>query len=143
VSWCSWLRSLLDERERFVGRRQGELDARLREPLPVEGPTGKKRLAVRVLAWLGRSERDAAVPPRLARRLVFAEGTRVAGPRNTVLAGVASSLDVMPEELEASLFADLPGERLVAGLASPMSPAELALRANLALAQGWLYSSPT
>jgi predicted nuclease of restriction endonuclease-like RecB superfamily len=52
---------------------------------------------------------------------------------------VASSLDVTPEELEASLFADLPGERIVTGLAVPLSPTELALRANLALTQALLF----
>lgn len=134
-----WLRTLLDERERFVGRPQREVDARLREPLRAEGPAGKKQLAVRVLARLGRSTQDAAVPPRQARRLVFGEPVRAAGPRDTVLARVASSLDVTPEELEASLFADLPGERIVTGLTVPLSPTELALRANLALTQALLF----
>jgi len=134
-----WLRTLLDERERFVGRPQREVDARLREPLMAEGPAGKKQLAVRVLAQLARSMRDAAVPPRQARRLVFGEAVRTASPRDTVLARVARSLDVTPEELEASLFADLPGERIVAGLAVPLSPTELALRANLALTQALLF----
>jgi uncharacterized protein len=134
-----WLRTLLDERERFVGRPQREVDARLREPLMAEGPAGKKQLAVRVLARLGRSTRDAAVSPRQARRLVFGEAVRTAGPRDTVLARAASSLDVTPEELEASLFADLPGERIVTGLAVPLSPTELALRANLALTQALLF----
>ena len=134
-----WLRTLLDERERFVGRPQRDVDARLREPLMAEGPAGKKQLAVRVLAQLGRSMRDASVPPRQARRLVFGEAVRTASPRDTVLARVARSLDVTPEALEASLFADLPGERIVAGLAVPLSPAELALRANLALTQALLF----
>src|SRR5204862_143095 len=49
-----------------------------------------------------------------------------------------SALGVTPAELEAALFADLPGERLVAGLPVPLSPAELALRANLGLTQGLL-----
>jgi predicted nuclease of restriction endonuclease-like RecB superfamily len=52
---------------------------------------------------------------------------------------VASSLAVTPEELEASLFADLPGERVVAGLGALLSPTELALRANLALTQALLF----
>jgi uncharacterized protein len=134
-----WLRSLLEERERFVGRPQRQLDARLREPLLSEGPPEKKQLAVRVLVRLGRNERDTTVPPLRARRLVFGEAARGAGSRSSVLARVASSLDVTPEELEASLFADLPSERRVAGLAVPLSPAELALRANLALAQAWLF----
>ncbi|HSF02190.1 MAG TPA: DUF790 family protein [Solirubrobacterales bacterium] len=134
-----WLRTLLDERERFVGRLQREVDARLREPLPAEGLAGKKQVAVRVLTRLGRSTRATAVPPRHARRLVFAEAAQSASPRDAVLARVASALDVTVEALEASLFADLPGERLVADLLVPLSPTELALRANLALAQALLF----
>ena len=134
-----WLRDLLDERERFVGRPQRALEARLRAPLPREGPPGKKRMALHVLAGLGRSERDAAVPPRQARRLVFGEAARAPGPRPLVLARVASALNVPPLALDAALFADLPGERLVAELPHGLSPAKLALRANLGLAQGLLF----
>ena len=134
-----WLRSLLEERERFVGRPQREPDARLREPLPYEGLPGKKRLALHVLARLGFSERDAVVPPRQARALVFGEAARTLGSPELVLTRVAASLGVTVERLDASLFADLPGERLVAGLPIPLSPGELALRANLALAQALLF----
>jgi predicted nuclease of restriction endonuclease-like RecB superfamily len=130
-----WLRTLLEERERFVGRPQREVDARLRAPLMPEGPPGKKQLAVRVLARRGRSTRDAAAPSRQARRLVFAEAVRAPGPRAAILVRVASSLNVRPEELEASLFADLPGERVATGLDPSLSPSELALRANLLLTQ--------
>ncbi len=133
-----WLRALLDERERFVGRPHRDLDARLHAPLPLEGPPAKKRIALRALARLGRSERHAAVPPRHARRLVFEEAVRTPESRGSLLVRVASSLGVAPEDLEASLFADLPGEHLVAGLPAPLSPSELALRANLDVTQGLL-----
>lgn len=75
-----WLRSLLEERERFVGRPQRELDARLRAPLPCEAPPGKKRLAIHALAGLAGSQRHGAVPPRQARSLVFREAARTPGP---------------------------------------------------------------
>jgi hypothetical protein len=52
---------------------------------------------------------------------------------------VASSLAVSPQDLEASLFADLPGEHVVTGLGASLSPTELALRANLALTQALLF----
>jgi hypothetical protein len=42
-------------------------------------------------------------------------------------------------ELQDSLFADLPGNQLIAAPAQPLSPGELALRANLALAQALLF----
>ena len=134
-----WLRTLLDERDRFVGRPQRELDARLQEPLMPDGPAGKKRLAVRLLARLGRTTRHAAVPSRQARRLVFGEVARAPGMRDAALARVATSLGVTPQEVEASLFADLPGERVVSGLETSLSPIELALRANLALTQALLF----
>jgi hypothetical protein len=41
--------------------------------------------------------------------------------------------------LQDSLFADLPGNQLIAAPAQPLSPGELALRANLALAQALLF----
>jgi predicted nuclease of restriction endonuclease-like RecB superfamily len=133
-----WLRVLLDERERFVGRAQREFDARLRDPLPVEGLSGKKQVALRVLAQLGRSEQRSPVPPRHARRLLFEEAALTLQSREALLTRVASSLGATPEDLEGSLFADLPGERLVASLPVSLSPAELALRANLSLVQGLL-----
>ena len=40
-----------------------------------------------------------------------------------------------PRTSRSSLFADLPGEHLVAGLPVPLSPSELALRANLDVTQ--------
>lgn len=42
------------------------------------------------------------------------------------------------EQLDAALFADQPGERLVAELQNSVSPAEVALRANLTLTQALL-----
>jgi predicted nuclease of restriction endonuclease-like RecB superfamily len=134
-----WLRRLLDEREGLVGRPRRELDERLRTPLPDQGPPGKTRLALHVLAQLGRSERDAVVPSPQARRLVFVEAAGTGEPRALVLARVAATLGVAAERLDAALFADLPGERLVAELPDPVSPGELALRANLALAQALLF----
>jgi predicted nuclease of restriction endonuclease-like RecB superfamily len=133
-----WLRVLLDERERFVGRAQREFDARLRDPLPVEGPPGKKLIALRVLAQLGRSERRSPVPPRHARRLLFEEAAITRQSRDALLARVASAVGATPDDLESSLFADLPGERLLADVPGSLSPAELALRTNLSLIQGLL-----
>jgi hypothetical protein len=135
-----WLRCLLEEHERFVGRPQRDWDARLRDPLPCESPPGKLKLAIEVLARLGRGRRNAAVVlPKRARALVFVEaaGTPEAPP--AVLAKVAASLGVSVADLRDSLFADLPGERLVCGLGEPLSSAELALRSNLALVQRLLF----
>ena len=135
-----WLRSLLDEHERFIGRPQRELDARLREPLPCESPPEKLKLAVEVLARLRRGHRSAAaVPPRRARALVFVEAARASEAPPAVLSNVAASLGVTIAELRGSLFGDLPGERLVSAPGQPLSAAELALRSNLALVQRLLF----
>lgn len=135
-----WLRSLLEEHERFIGRPQHELDTRLREPLPCESPPGKLKLAIQVLARLRRGHRTASVvPPRRARSLVFVEAARALDPSPTVLSKVAASLGVAVADLRDSLFADLPGERLVSAPGQPVSAAELALRSNLALVQGLLF----
>ena len=133
-----WLRVLLEERDRFIGRPQRELDARLREPLPCASPPVKLKLAVRVFARLQRTRRTcAAVPPRKAREVLFQAAAREAALPSVVLARVAAELGVAPRELDESLFADLPGEKLL-GPASPVSPEDLALRINLALVQGLL-----
>jgi predicted nuclease of restriction endonuclease-like RecB superfamily len=47
-------------------------------------------------------------------------------------------LGVSLEDLQESLFADLPGERIVAAPAQPLSAVELALRCNLAVVQEML-----
>jgi predicted nuclease of restriction endonuclease-like RecB superfamily len=134
-----WLRVLLEERERFVGRPQRELTARLREPLPCESPPAKLRLALHVLARQERGHRTrSAVAPRKARSVVFEAAARAPAPAPDVLFGVAANLGVTPRELGDSLFADLPGERLVGPIRLPASPGDLALRINLALVQALL-----
>jgi uncharacterized protein len=134
-----WLRVLLEERERFIGRPQRELDARLREPLPCDCPPVKLRFAVQVLARRERSHPSrSAVPPRKARALVFEAAARAESLPAVVLSGVAAHLGVTPRELSDSLFADLPPERLVGSASMPAGPGELALRINLALVQALL-----
>ena len=52
-------------------------------------------------------------------------------------------MGVSPDDLHDSLFGDLPGERLVAAPAQPLSAVELALRSNLALVQALLCRATT
>jgi len=136
-----WIRALLDEYDRYVGRRQRELDDRLREPLPCASPDAKRNVAIRILAHHWGSRQTAAVAPRRARAAVFLEAARSAVEPALVLARTAESLGVTADELAESLFADLPGERRVAPAAEPLSPGELAVRTNLAIAQGLLFRS--
>ena len=134
-----WLRVLLEEHERFVGQPQRELHARLRDPLPCESPATKRSQAVHVLSRLRPSRPRTAVPPARAREMVFVEAARTTAAADAVLSSVAASLGVSTGDLRDSLFADLPGERLVAAPPRPLSPAALALRTNLAIVQALLF----
>ena len=138
-----WLRALVDERERFVGRRMCELEERLREPLPCASPAGKRTLASHVLLGLQGIQRRSAVPARMARAKLFGEAARSPSCSDGVLASVAASLRVTPEELGDSLFSDLPGESLIAPLEEPLCPGQLALRTNLLLTQALLFRATT
>lgn len=85
-----WLRALLDERERYIGRTRREWDARQLEPLPVSAP--KARLALATYA-LERSARDAVrspVPPVRLRATLFRAAARLS--RDDALAAAASEL---------------------------------------------------
>ena len=134
-----WLRVLLDEYERFVGRPQRELDERLREPLPGASFIGKQRLAVHVVQRIWGGQGRPAMAPQRVRATVFGEAARSPASREDILAAAAHRLGVSAAEVEAALFADLPGERLVASPSRPLSPGELALRANLALVQSLMF----
>ena len=130
-----WLRVLLDERERFAGRAQREFDARLRDPLPVarqEAGRAPSSGATRTQ----RATLPRAAPPRPPAAVRAAAVTRQS--RDALLTRVAGAVGATPDDLEDSLFADLPGERVLADLPGSLSPAELALRANLSLIQSLL-----
>lgn len=136
-----WLRVLLGELARFEGRRRRELCERLAEPLPCEAPYFKRRAATRVLLSLWRRERVAAVPPVEARARLFRAAAT--GMRETMLADVAASFGVAASALEESLFADLPGERVVRAPVPPPSTNEVMLRTNLAVVQAALMRAST
>lgn len=132
-----WIRRLVEVCDLGSGRPIRELDARLREPLPGV-PDDKRRLVSHVLLALARSRVGSALPPREARALVFAAAAEHPGrPAEEVLAACAAELRIAPQALREALFADLPGERLALPPAS-LDPAELALRANLLVAQSLL-----
>jgi len=140
-----WLRSLLDEYERYVGAPKRELKERLREPLPRPAPPAKLRIATRILDRDHGTDRSSPVPPRRARSILFtsAASSAAADTRESVVARAAAVLEVAPPALEKSLFSDLPGERRVARPGSPTDPSVLSLRANLVLAQAFLFRATT
>jgi hypothetical protein len=133
-----WLRALLEEHERFAGRPHRELAERLAEE-PQGTPRDKRRLAIHVLARASTRRRGSTTRSRRVRAAVFEEATRSQSPRDVVLASVAGTLELRTSEVEAMLFGDLPGERLVMLPDPPWSPGEFALPANLALVQGLIF----
>src|SRR6266542_579439 len=134
-----WLRALIDEALRFVGRRRRELEERLREPLLPAPDVGKQRLAAHVLKRAFAGEGRATALAKKIRAALFGAASRSSAPRAAIVTTAAASLGMAPKALEDLLFSDLPGERTVVAPAQPISPLELALRANLALAQGLLF----
>jgi predicted nuclease of restriction endonuclease-like RecB superfamily len=132
-----WVRGLIDECERFTGRPVRELEARLRDPAP-GAPDAKRRLVAHLLLGMARSRVESPLPPREARAALFTASAREpADTRDAVIARCAGELGVSPTALLASLFADLPSER-VAFSPPSLDPGDVVLRANLALAQGLL-----
>jgi len=132
-----WIRALIDECDRFTGRPIRELEARLRDPAP-GAPDDKRRLAAYLLLGMARSRVESPVPPREARAALFTASSRSpANARDAVITRCAGELGVSPAGLMGSLFADLPSQRTAISPPS-LDPGDVALRANLALAQGLL-----
>jgi predicted nuclease of restriction endonuclease-like RecB superfamily len=132
-----WVRTLIEECDRFAGRPLRELEARLRDPAP-GAPDDKRRLVAHLLLGMARSRIESPVPPREARAALFMAAGRCPGDaREAVVARCAGELGVSPAALMGSLFADLPSERIAVSPPS-LDPGDLVLRANLALAQGLL-----
>jgi uncharacterized protein len=133
-----WLRALLDECERGVGSKQGDLLARLREPLTTPAPKAKQRLAVDVLQRLTDTRAKAAVPPREARWTAFTAAAATAAAREAALAWAAEQLGIDVVSLEAALFSDLRSERAACPLPAGLAPERIANEANLRLVNSWM-----
>ncbi len=132
-----WIRALIDECDRLAGRPIRELEARLRDPAP-GASNEKQRLVAHLLLGMARARVESPVPPREARAALFMTAARFpADARDAIIARCAGELGVSPAALTKSLFADLPSER-IAVVPPPLDPGDVALRANLALAQGLL-----
>ena len=134
-----WLRVLMEEFLRFTGKPRRELDRRMRGPLPCACPPGKKALAAHVLCRLCRDRQHAAVSPRDARAALFNAGATYPGRPGLACDMAAEKLGVSREQLLESLFADLPAERRLSPPPKDLSPADLALRTNQALARALLF----
>jgi hypothetical protein len=127
-----WLRSLLDQRERFVGRKRREWSTRLSDGLPFEAPKQKLATALRVLERLSQDRLHSPLPPREVRATLFGEAA-ITSDRTRAIVQAAHRLGVTADVMLEALFADLPEERVVTALAEHSSPAQLALLCNAEL----------
>lgn len=127
-----WLESLIGECERFVGRRRADLSERLKEPLAVEAPEDKRRLAAGVLERRYDDRVESPAPPAAIRRALFDARAR-SSTRAEALERASQDLGLPAAGLEEYLFADLPPERRVVASKAPLSAAELALETNHAM----------
>jgi hypothetical protein len=135
-----WLRVLVEEIDRFRAMPMRDLLERLRQPLPCATPHFKRRAAVAVLLRLWKSELDAKVPPEKAREVVFcARAAQPEATRSAALQVASSTLGVDLASIERSLFADLPGEKLVCAPAVIQSPNDIALRTNQLIIRSLLF----
>lgn len=135
----AWVRALLNELERLVGRPERDLRQRLSEPLPLPSPVAQRRVASTVLRRFWRSAARAPLPPREIRRAVFDEMAGNAVSRADVLKGVGERLGMNPIALAAALFADLPGERIVQPPRTVPTTTDAIRQINLAMAQAMLF----
>lgn len=131
-----WLRILSEERERFVGRKRAEWEARVREGLRIEASRQKLAVALHMLDRLARDAVVSAVAPRQIRAVLFREAASRAD-RALALATAAKKLGVAEQVVEDCLFADLAGERLLTAL-EPIALEQLALRCNMEIIARWL-----
>jgi predicted nuclease of restriction endonuclease-like RecB superfamily len=135
-----WLHVLIEEIDRFCSLPVRELMQRLHHPLPCWSPTFKRRAAIAVLLRIWKSEPQAEIQPDKAREVLFCLATEHPEfSRIAVLALASQLLGVEPGAIEQSLFADLPGERLVCAPATIPSPNEIALRTNLLVLRSLLF----
>ena len=112
-------------------------------------PPRKRALATAVLEKLchvgskPRRREATSLGPAMVRSVVFTTAAKALASlaREDVVSRAAAELNACVADVEEALFADLPGERRVAGPPADLSPAQLALRTNLALARALLFRS--
>ena len=128
-----------------VGESRGELRAALtdieRESDDFKLVRGFAKLLERETTWTVQ----APIPPRRARERAFqaaeAVGVVTESEQREALRRAADRLDVPPEEVGASLYADLDRRELLEGLDLRWDPAELLEQYNLSLAQTALFDA--
>lgn len=133
-----WLQRLVERAQALEGVRAADVEDALLAPLPLQAPPAKHRLAAFILSRGLAFRTDAAVAPAEARDRLFSLAARLDAPRPVLVERAAAALGVGVDQLMSSLFADLPGERIVVGLIEETSPVTLAARANSWLAAAFV-----
>ncbi|MBV8756113.1 MAG: DUF790 family protein [Deltaproteobacteria bacterium] len=132
-----WISALIDELEAAVGRPWRELLERI-ERLPVRAVAARRAALIDALRkWLGGRE-EGALKAAVVRRHLLGRSAVDPPARADRVQQAASTLGVDVGALEAALWADLPGERLVVLREPRPSPLALAAAANLAIIQSAL-----
>jgi predicted nuclease of restriction endonuclease-like RecB superfamily len=137
-----WLRALIEEHLRFVGKPVRELDEYLRRGLPWDGaPPQSAGMSARILRQLMYPQGRPPTKPSVVRATLFGEAARSGASRLSAIGRCADALGLTREDVEGLLFADLPSERRLRVPDAWPEPRELGLRVNLALAQGFVSRS--
>ena len=136
-----WVERLLDRLPALAGKPRHEVESRLAERPELGESTAAWRSAVRLVLARSSFEVCAVLDPKRTRRLVFdaAAGRPKPSQREEVLARVAAEHDVEPGALEASLYADLPGERLFVPPREIPSVSDFCAGLNLLVGQSLLW----
>lgn len=147
-----WLLRLIEEVERLFGHRHADLTQRFAEPLPFDAPKLKVAAAIaQVLKALEHAPVGEPAPTQLRHALFVSaaalcrDGSHKSHslPRGQsafrAAAVAAAAIDLgdfggdAKRLLVQRLYADIPGERIIAGLSPGVSPSSLALAANGAM----------
>lgn len=147
-----WLGRLIGEAQHVIGQRRLDVLRRLGEPMPFAAPKHKLGAAVAQLVKQLEEEPVGVPEPAELRATLFAAGASLrrdgadgkASPKLGTSAFRAAAVATSAHDLEAfggdvkrlliqRLYADIPGERLVARLADGVTPASLAVAANGAI----------
>ncbi len=149
--WLEVAESLLLIFREGVGLTRGEIEAEIDEMVGEGMATLAHRGLAKILEDRAEFEVVADVPPETIREKVFsaaaehrkalrAAGLRAPFSRETVLDAVAQELNLEPEKLAASLFADLKDENRLLSF-DDMTAQRLVDRYNVGLAQAVLLRS--
>ncbi|MCU4753951.1 DUF790 family protein [Halobacteria archaeon AArc-curdl1] len=128
-----------------LGETRGDLETALAD---LEGETADFKLVRGFAALLEREasfETDAPVDPERARPVVFEAAETVGvvteSERLAALESAGNTLELTPETVEMSLFADLEDRQVLWDLDVPWTPDELLAQYNLSLAQTALFDA--